>query len=151
MAQECPDCGKLFSRRRCSCGFEPAVLTRQAASESCPFDGSRLDASGAFKGFCERGGGYPVSLNCAFACPVCGQKLGWSGDCNACHGTRTGQREAWTFPGDGYYTHADTGEPLGDGLHYVKGQGARTAATMAENVAGAQGLRVVMGRADEAV
>jgi hypothetical protein len=140
MATECPDCGKLFSKRRCSCGFEPEKLRQLSQAELCPFDGTRLDPSGPFKGFCERGGGYPVSLICAFACPLCGKGLGWSGGCHGCHGTRSGQREDWTFPGDGYYTHSARGEPIGDGMHYVKDQGPRLACSRAENVLGAKAL-----------
>lgn len=115
-------------------------------ADRCPFDGTRLETSGPDRGFCERGGGYPVSLNCAFACPLCGQSLGWAGGCHHCHGTRTGQREDWTFPGDGYYTHTETGAPIGDGLHYVKQQGPRVAASMAENVRGAKAIGRIMAQ-----
>lgn len=140
MAQECPDCGKLFSSRTCSCGFSPKALAARARAGRCPYDGTWRESSG----FCKRGGGYPQGTPCPFACPVCRKPLDWSGGCIACHGITTGAREDWTYPGDGYYTHAVDGTPIGDGQHWVKRQGPRRACDREENRDGARAIAKIL-------
>ena len=100
------------------------------------------------EGFCPAGGGFPylryvsrasekghplkpaVQANpCPFVCPLCRHPLEWDGRCEACHGCTTAKREDWTFPGDRYERHDDTGQPLGDGSHWIKVDGPRPVAT----------------------
>jgi hypothetical protein len=69
---------------------------------------------------------------CPFACPMCRKPLEWSGACYACHGTITGQREDWSFPGDRYELERG---------HWVKvAAGPRPACSRVENRAGAGDL-----------
>ena len=62
-----------------------------------------------------------------YVCPLCRHPLTWEGGCESCHGTSTGRREEWTFPGDRYELEAG---------HFVKVAGPRRAMTSAENTLG---------------
>lgn len=100
---ECPDCHTLNANPSKSCEIcgTPRLKARAlASSRICWADGGRRREDG----FCEVGQGYPVGMVCPFACPVCRQRLAWDGGCPACHGSATGDREGWTFPGDRYET-----------------------------------------------
>jgi hypothetical protein len=108
----------------------------------CPLDGAILGDLG----WCKKAGGYPFTLPCPFVCPICRGALGWSGECNSCHGSRTGERADWSFPGDGYYTHDAEGAPIGDGKHYVKQQGPRPAAPKAVNSQSANEIARILGK-----
>jgi hypothetical protein len=127
---ECPNCEKDYHGRACpDCGFTLKTLEKSSTVPHCPIDGQPLHTEPPTKGFCERGGGYPVTMSCPFACPICRHDLDWSGGCSGCHGTQSMSGKDWTFPGDGYYTHDVQGRPIGDGQHYVKEQGSRPAAS----------------------
>ena len=146
---ECPNCEKLFGGPKCPlCGWQTvslatttAALATFAPARRCPFDGAPLEGDH----FCPRGDGYPIGTVCPFACPICRQPLEWSGGCFACHGCTTGTREDWTFPGDGYYTHEMDGKQIGDGHHWVKGQGPRRACSRDENRDGARAIVKILG------
>jgi hypothetical protein len=151
------DCGVVNSPRTSVCEgcghdrvtslavLEPAVSLGKLA-RACPIDGAPLRADG----FCLRGEGYPHPMAYPFRCSLCGHALDWSGGCFACYGTRTGRREEWSMPGDGYYTHTPEGKPIGDGQHWVKQADAgRPAVSAADNAAQkrrvAQLLRPLLG------
>ena len=62
---------------------------------------------------------------CPFHCPVCRGRLDWDGGCVRCHGTKTGERAEWCFPGDRYER---------DESHWVKvASGPRMACSYEEN------------------
>jgi hypothetical protein len=117
----------------------------------CPTDGTTLESGG----FCRKGQGIPYFTEdeqglkrraCEFACPICRKLLDWSGACRGCHGTTTGRRKDWAFPGDRYDRFADDGLQIGDGLHWVKTDGPRMACTIGMNVENAAMLQRVAGR-----
>lgn len=101
---ECPDCDVRLKRGLCpKCGWSPPVeeapgMAFVPAMRACWVEGARREEDG----FCSTGNGYPRGMRCPFACPLCRHPLTWDGACFACHGTTTGQRENWTFPGDCY-------------------------------------------------
>ena len=76
-----------------------------------------------------------MTMNCPFVCPLCRNPRMWSGGCFYCHGTSTGRREDWAFPGDRYEL---------DGGHFVKVCGPRRACSVEENAAGFAALRVIL-------
>lgn len=143
-AKMCEGCGEARS-------FAVMVLGTTAVATittptPCPIDGGPLIMSGALKGFCVRMGGFPFTLACPFSCPLCRGKLDWTGGCQSCHGTTTGKREDWTFPGDGYYTNDVNGDPHTDGQHYVKEQETRPAASQKINAENARELARILGK-----
>lgn len=121
-------CGRRNSRDQDTCvdceAARPEQLVQPAAaahvSRRCPVDGGSLGAMS----WCERGQGYPVGMNCPFACPLCRHALTWDGRCFACHGTATGEREAWAIPGDQYELA---------GGHWRKVEGSRECLPPEEN------------------
>jgi len=137
---ECPDCEKAFRGARCpTCGWAPPAPPplREAKPAYCALDGTTLE-----RGFCHAGGGYPVTSACPFACPLCGQRLGWDGGCEACHGCTTGRREDWTFPGHRF--ELDAG-------HYVRDDSlppGRRACTPAQNAAGLAAVQLILATAN---
>lgn len=88
--------------------------TRQPLSR-CPYDGAELDT----REFCPEGMGYPNSVPCPFACPICRKPLEWSGACHTCHG-RESHGDPRCMPGDRYDLFDDVGKPIGDGQHWTK-------------------------------
>ena len=74
--------------------------------------------------WCPQGQGYPLFIERHEACPVCRRNLEWDGGCRACHGAASGLRDDWCFPGQRYDRYDDTGQPRGDGQHWVKSFGA---------------------------
>lgn len=124
----CQECENVNTRKACAKCDAPRpawpVLVPSGPLEFplrglvrlCPFDGGTLDA----QGYCPTGQGFPVTCRCPFVCQTCRRGLEWSGACFGCHGSRTpADRRTWTFPGDRYETHDDTGRPIGDGQHWV--------------------------------
>jgi hypothetical protein len=143
---ECPDCSSFYGGRKCACGYAPPKLGTINPSEGtgpmlCPLDGAILGDLG----YCHKGQGYPFTIPCPFVCPLCRGALDWTGGCGACHGTNTGERSRWSFPGDGYYTHDPEGRRIGDGKHYVKQQGPRPAAEKAVNSESANMIARILG------
>lgn len=117
------------------CGLERAKKTAPAATKllRCPADGAAIR-----DGVCVRTGLFPMTEKCPFACPICRKPLEWSGACYQCHGTTSGKREDWEFPGDRY--------ELEDAHWIMCEAGPRRACTPAENQAGARDLlRVLSG------
>ena len=115
-----------------NCGVARPVApasTARPASRRCPMDGTPLSPNG----FCDRGQGYPATMACSIACPVCRHALTWDGHCFACFGCTTGKREDWTIPGDRYEIHG--------GHFIVTERGPRRVCAPDENRAA---LRVVM-------
>lgn len=141
----CPKCESFYTGGRCDmCGWAPPRLSEPSSAPPvrCPIDGGPLGEHG----LCERGGGYPVTTSCPFVCPLCRGHLDWTGGCQQCHGTTTGRRADWTFPGEGYYTHDVDGKPITDGMHYVRQQPAnRPVASQATNAANAKELARILG------
>lgn len=117
-------------------------LPQEGRSIICPEDGDSL----RLDGYCSRGGGFPflewswfyrdedhkdrgqwklVPRTCLFVCDVCGEKLGWTGSCTACHGsTKQTNRSTWRFTGDDYER---------EGGHWIKKAGPTLACTREEN------------------
>ena len=109
-AVTCEHCGTAKPARR--------SVELPAAPGRCSYDGAQLDPA---TWFCLQGNGYPLGCLCPFVCPLCRQRLEWSGACFGCHGSATpADRQTWTFPGARYETHDDHGQPLGDGQHWRK-------------------------------
>ena len=108
----------------------PAIT--MAIPRACPEDGAILESNGR----CKTGRGFPATLRCPFACPLCRQPLDWDGGCQACHGCRTARREDWTFPGDRY-------ELEGGHYRWVAGKDRR-ACTPLENAAGLAEVRRIL-------
>lgn len=98
----CSERNRSLARECRQCGAERAEGHRSHSGASaplrCPADGEALRTDG----YCERGGGYAATAPVPFTCPICRHQLGWSGECMACHGTPTGRREDWRFPGHRY-------------------------------------------------
>jgi len=122
------------------CGLDRTPRKAKAARGTvsiCPADNALVK-----NGVCSRTGEFPMTERCPFACPICRKPLEWSGACHRCHGTTSGQREDWSFPGDRYEL---------EGGHWVKtADGPRRACTRGENQAGAREvLRVLSGAALE--
>jgi hypothetical protein len=94
-------CGSKNRRTRTTCAG--CGTSRQGAADAAATRACRL-CGGSLRddGLCLRGGGYPMTMACPFVCPVCRQRMQWDGGCNACHGTPTVDRAAWTFVGDRY-------------------------------------------------
>jgi hypothetical protein len=108
----------------------------------CRHDHAELDGDG----FCPAGNGYPLGKRCPFVCPLCRLPLEWDGRCEHCHGCLTGERLDWTFPGDSYDCYDDHGKPIGDGVHWVKTDGPRTACTPTENAENAAMVQRILER-----
>lgn len=127
---ECPDCEVRLKRGICpKCGWSPPLPdapTGALVIRPCWVDG----ATRAPDGFCPTGNGYPVGIRCPFACSLCRHPLSWDGTCFACHGTDTGRREDWSFPGARYELEASHWRKVADG--------PRSACTAAENQAAAR-------------
>lgn len=158
MAWACPSCDAKNKPRavECeACGNErPLGATPKGQLPAgCWFDGGRLDA----QGYCPTGQGFPIGLRCPFFCPICHQRLEWSGACHACHGSATASdQRTWTFPGARYETHEVAGTPIGDGQHWIKmAESGRRGCAAEENRAGfaeiqrVLALLTVQGRAVE--
>lgn len=131
MPRECPECGKSLKRGKCpECGWKEG---QSYTATRCWFDGGALDTSKG--GFCGQGNGWPVGLPCPFVCPLCRQRLDWSGACQGCYGSATpGDLATWTFPGARHETHDENGQPIGDGQHWVKtDEPGRPAMTLEES------------------
>jgi hypothetical protein len=120
-ARACEGCGEDRAARPAPADPKP---------RRCVIDGAALEADG----YCHAGAGYPVSFACPFACPLCRKPLTWDGGCEACHGTSTGRREDWAFPGDRY--------ELEDGHWRKILAGPRPACSPEEN---AQAARIMAG------
>lgn len=106
--QTCETCGEVRP--------SAALAAGSTAERRCPYDGEGLRSDG----FCVRGGGYPLGLECQTACPYCRGLLSWSGGCGRCFGTTTSaDRRTWTFPGDRYECDDEQGRPRGDGRHWI--------------------------------
>ena len=116
----------------------------------CPIHGVPLEQGPGPAGsaaWCPVEERYSTLAACPFVCPLCRHPLDWAGECNACHGSTTGERDSWTFPGDRYDRFDDQGEPLGDGLHwYLTKAGPRRAVSAATNVANMQLLRELIAK-----
>ncbi len=141
---DCPDCGSFYGGRRCACGFAPPnpnTPSQDTGPLVCPIDGAILGDLG----WCPKANGYPNTSPCPFVCPLCRSALDWTGGCGTCHGTSSGRREDWAFPGDGYYTHDAEGRPNGDGRHYVKQQGPRPGVGKAINAQSANEIARILG------
>ena len=147
MAWTCPGCEAKNKARavECeNCGIERPIRGTTPAGQfpaSCWYDGGRLDA----QGYCPQREGFPVGVRCSFFCPLCRQRLEWSGACSHCQGTNT-RLEDWTFPGDRYETHDEFGKPIGDGQHWVLiAKGLRPACSPQTNAQEAKMLARVLG------
>lgn len=143
----CLHCGdvNLVGQSRCgNCGrqSDSVMVPSSSIVRHCPYDGGELMASG----LCLRRGGFPLGQRCGFVCPLCRGSLDWSGGCDRCHGTTTGRREDWAFPGDRYDCYDDFGKPIGDGVHWVKTDGPRQACSVQENKAHALRITQMLGR-----
>jgi len=99
--------------------------TSPTAPTHCPYHDPPVELERRGLGlWCPAGNGYPLFVRREEACPVCRRPLEWDGGCFACHGTATGDRADWCFPGQRYDRYDDEGLPLGDGQHWVKTDGA---------------------------
>ncbi len=133
---ECRSLNKSRDSVCYQCGLERAPKKAALAPGKltiCPADRAPIR-----DGVCSRTGWFPMTESCPFSCPICRKPLEWCGACYSCHGTTSGKREDWEFPGDRY--------ELEDG-HWIKVlDGPRRACTPAENQAGARELlRVLSG------
>lgn len=139
-ARACEGCGTERARggqtplaelvgARCGCGAEREAGGRCLATGQWPRYVTRPRADGR--------GVEAMYPPCPTACPICRQRLSWSGACFACHGSRTGDREDWTHPGDCY-------EPDADGAHWVKAGGPARNITRAELTELVRQIRGVM-------
>jgi hypothetical protein len=140
----CPRCGTRVRGETCRrCGIDrpaepgrpPPERVEWTKPESCPNDGALLDDHR----YCHRGRGYAAGTECPFSCPLCRGPLGWAGDCQQCHGTTTGRREDWTFPGQRYEF---------DGGHYklVDPATMRPVCSPEDNAAAMRALRALLRR-----
>ena len=100
-----------------ACGQQRVHESPPDSAPHCPLDGAALDRDGS----CPRGGGFPLTMRCPFACPFCRQPLEWSGGCLHCDGSATpSDRATWTIPGARYEFDDEHGRPRGDGQHWIR-------------------------------
>jgi hypothetical protein len=148
IGKECPDCGELRPGTTAPKPVTPGATGAIAAGLVIPscICGSALTTEGR----CRETGFYPrikqakqedgdwvfAPVVCPFVCPVCRARLDWDGGCRSCHGTKTGRREDWAFPGDRYVRSEDDAHWMLD----AGPQGPRMACTLEQN---AEGLRLV--------
>lgn len=98
--------------------LEPVPITH------CPYHDPPVELERRQLGWwCPAGQGYPLFLRRDEACPVCRRPLEWDGGCLACHGSPTGDRAEWCFPGQRYDRYDEAGQPIGDGQHWVRVEG----------------------------
>ena len=110
-----------MARRRNLFPSSPAAST---VPTHCPYHEPPVELERRQFGlWCPAGQGYPLFIRREEACPMCRRPLEWDGGCFACHGTETGQRADWVFPGQRYDHHEEDGTPIGDGQHWVKVMG----------------------------
>lgn len=146
-AWTCPSCHVLNHAAGSTCeacgsdrpGVEAPVASRKPLA--CPIDGALLETKPEKRGFCWVGQGYPQTMPCPFACPICASPLDWDGGCQACHGAPSGRREDWSFPGVGHdlvdgHWRPDPARPVN-----------RRACTDAENAAGLERVRAILDAA----
>ncbi len=92
-------------------------------------------------GRCSATGGFPSTANphsVLPACPHCRGPLEWSGACFRCHGSPTGRREDWGFPGEEYQ--------LDKGHWQVSAPAGRRACSPEDNAEAVKAYRAVLAR-----
>lgn len=138
-----------MTRRRLSADDLPPAAEKPTEALRCPVHHCLLERGLGPQGsraWCPEGNAFSTMAPCPFACPICRQPLDWSGGCKSCHGTYSGGRRQWTFPGDRYDRFDDEGKPISDGMHWHKVDGPRPACTPEENIENMKTLRLVLAR-----